>query len=186
MGPGLADSEPAAPAAASCPGGDDIIQKLVAGEFTRTGRRRGVKWGVFLFSKFVPGPGRPRGAYQATCPFHRPTDNTPCTKTLTVSGDAEEDKINTVRRLMNWCIHAQPRDLASFHQTDFPELAEVPADPVLLACCIDRGAARKPLTDEEIFRISKEEFDLWKASDPGGPAAFATGAASSGARSSGA
>ena len=94
--------------------------------------------------------GRLFGGFQALCPFHRKRPNVRCTKYSNVSGATEQDKLDTLKRLLQWCNLAEGFLRARHHCEDLPALADVPPDAVLVMQRIHAPPAVPVKTDVEL------------------------------------
>lgn len=75
----------------------------------------GYEWDPFLFTWRDVGPGKLFGAIQATCPFHRLSATTRCTKTMNLPGKTIDDALKVVWTLRHWCNRATTFHRQRFH-----------------------------------------------------------------------
>ena len=115
--PPAQSTEPAAASGVPSAPGRDLVYLTYGGKF-----------GVFTITYRWPGPSCRFGAYQAMCPFHRVNKKRPCTKespikmpTLDIS--EEQQRLNCLRRLVNWCTLAKGFTRARHHRWGFSAVA---------------------------------------------------------------
>jgi hypothetical protein len=118
LGPGHAAAAPHA--AASVDDGGPAGEDLDVGEASDwdTAMRiwiRDYQWDPFLFTWKDVGPGKLFGAIQATCPFHRLSVTTKCTKTMNLPGKTIDDALKVVWTLRHWCNRAGTYHRQRFH-----------------------------------------------------------------------
>lgn len=78
-------------------------------------------WGPgFSFTWRVPTTHAKHGSWQATCPYHRKSGVTMCTRTMNVPGPDPSQKDEALRRLMQWCVCAGSFNRKRWHGLEDP------------------------------------------------------------------
>lgn len=76
---------------------------------------RAWQWPPFLFTWKKIGLGKPYGAIQASCPFHRLSVRTGCKKTMNLASADRESALATIWRLWDCCNRAPQFNRQRFH-----------------------------------------------------------------------
>jgi len=103
------------------------------------------------------------GGWEARCPFHRRSEKTGCKKFISVKGPKVDDKNNSLKALMMWCMAARSYDRQWKHVAFNPgATADLPPIDVLVVNPI--FSETRPET------VAATDIDLDRASALAGPA----------------
>eukprot|EP00971_Amphidinium_carterae_P260215 5162612-Amphidinium_carterae.1 len=107
-------------------------------------------WGAFDFTYIPPNKQCRWGAWQATCPFHRTSRQTKCTKRLNVAGPEQRHEGEALLRLKVWANQAKMYNRKSLHAALDPKALPQPVEAVVEAQKLCEKPADKPKTDAQL------------------------------------
>lgn len=103
----------------------------------------------------APGDDCLHGAWQAKCPYHRRTDKTACTKSLSLAESTDEQRQLTLRMVKHWLLQAGSFDRGWKHQKWNPRSFECPPEHVLdLKAEEMRGPSDPVQPDDELDKLA--------------------------------
>ena len=122
-------------------------------------------WGVFRFTYTPPDKRPPHGQFQATCPYHKLSAKTNCTRATQI-GPCEESKDLAVRALQTWCLLGPCHDRKRRHAAAFIAKADILPREAL-------DAKMQLLPQPPLHLRTDEELDALEESEGGAGAASA-------------